>query len=81
MAINIFPFSIKGVMYLKKNVNNNVLICEPSTSASVMIIILLYLSFDKSIPSLPVSFKFSELSFSSSFKVLPNPLPIAVIIC
>ena len=39
-------------MYLKKNVNNNVLICAPSTSASAMIITFPYLIFviSKSFP-------------------------------
>ena len=35
-----FPFSISGLIYLKKNVRSNVLICAPSTSASAINIIL-----------------------------------------
>ena len=38
-----FPSYINSYIY--KNVRSNVLICEPSTSASVSIIILPYLSF------------------------------------
>ena len=40
-----FPFSINGLMYLKKNVNSNVLIWAPSTSASAIIITFPYLIF------------------------------------
>jgi len=39
------PFSISGFMCLKKNVSSSVLMCDPSTSASVIIIILWYFIF------------------------------------
>ena len=51
-AKNTLPFSINGLIYLKKNVNKSVLICAPSTSASAIIITFPYLIFviSKSFP-------------------------------
>ena len=88
-AKNTFPFSINGLMYLKKNVNNNVLICAPSTSASAIIITFPYLILviSKSAPipaptaiitgfNLSFPYILSALAFST-FNILPQSGNIA----
>ncbi len=78
-----WPSSISGFIYRKKRVSSSVRMCEPSTSASHMRIILLYRSFSglKSSPTpAPMAVKmfrissFSSILWSrafSTFRILP----------
>ena len=70
-AIKIFPLSINSGICLKKKVNNSVLICAPSTSASVIMTIFPYLSFsgsNSSIP-MPVPIALMRVLISSLFSI------------
>ena len=69
----------------QKNVNSKALICEPSTSASVIIIILPYLKSFKSISNalgsspnafISVTISFEEIIFDKALVLLSEPFPL-----